>query len=164
MDIKQTTTLDVFTENWKLYQDLLTTAIAPLTADQLRLLPSPTHRPLWVNVAHIIAARAYWFGGILGEGDDAFRAMRTWDDDGSPERTAADLIAGLDATWALMADCFARWTPDDLVKTFPRKRSDGTSIDRSRNWVIWHVLEHDLHHGGEVSLLLGINSLGAPDL
>jgi len=26
------------------------------------------------------------------------------------------------------------------------------------------VLEHDLHHGGEVSLLLGMNGLQGPDL
>jgi uncharacterized damage-inducible protein DinB len=164
MDLNQTTTLDVFYENWKMYQELLKTAIAPLTADQLRLCPSPNHRPLWVNIAHIIAGRSLWFCTILGEGDETLRVMRTWDDDGQPERSAAELIAGLDATWALMADCLARWTPDDLVQTFPRKRADGTTIDRSRNWVIWHVLEHDLHHGGEVSLLLGINGLAAPDL
>jgi uncharacterized damage-inducible protein DinB len=90
--------------------------------------------------------------------------MRTWDDDGQPERSAAELVAALEATWALMTDCFARWTPDDLTQTFLRKRADGTTIDRSRNWVIWHVLEHDLHHGGEVSLWLGINGLAAPDL
>ena len=34
----------------------------------------------------------------------------------------------------------------------------------SRQWVIWHVIEHDLHHGGEVSLMLGTHGLAAPDL
>jgi len=27
-----------------------------------------------------------------------------------------------------------------------------------------HVLEHDLHHGGEIALTLGTNGLPAPDL
>jgi hypothetical protein len=38
------------------------------------------------------------------------------------------------------------------------------SYDVSRSWVIYHVLEHDLHHGGEVSLILGMNKLQAPDI
>ena len=25
----------------------------------------------------------------------------------------------------------------------------------TRQWIIWHVLEHEIHHGGELSLALG---------
>ena len=31
----------------------------------------------------------------------------------------------------------------------------------SRSWVIYHVLEHDLRHGGELSLILGMHRLRA---
>ena len=24
----------------------------------------------------------------------------------------------------------------------------------TRQWVIWHLMEHDLHHGGEISITL----------
>ncbi len=34
----------------------------------------------------------------------------------------------------------------------------------TRPWVIWHLIEHDLHHGGEVSLTLGTHGLAAPGL
>jgi uncharacterized damage-inducible protein DinB len=27
--------------------------------------------------------------------------------------------------------------------------------------VVWHVLEHDLHHGGEISLTLGMHGIDA---
>jgi len=30
--------------------------------------------------------------------------------------------------------------------------------------VIWHLIEHDLHHGGEIALTLGLHGLAAPDL
>jgi len=30
--------------------------------------------------------------------------------------------------------------------------------------VIWQVIEHDLHHGGELSFSLGMHNLAAPDL
>ncbi|HEX4716084.1 MAG TPA: DinB family protein [Ktedonobacteraceae bacterium] len=29
----------------------------------------------------------------------------------------------------------------------------------TRQWIIWHVIEHDLHHGGEISLILGTHGL-----
>jgi uncharacterized damage-inducible protein DinB len=44
------------------------------------------------------------------------------------------------------------------------RRWDGKIVDLSRAWVVWHVLEHDLHHGGELSLTLGMHGLQAPDI
>jgi hypothetical protein len=34
----------------------------------------------------------------------------------------------------------------------------------TRQWVIWHLIEHDLHHGGEISLTLGMYGLVAPEI
>jgi uncharacterized damage-inducible protein DinB len=31
-------------------------------------------------------------------------------------------------------------------------------------WVIWHVLEHEIHHRGETYLMLGLMGLEAPDM
>jgi uncharacterized damage-inducible protein DinB len=31
-------------------------------------------------------------------------------------------------------------------------------------WVIWHVLEHEIHHRGEIFLMLGLQGLEAPDI
>ena len=38
---------------------------------------------------------------------------------------------------------------------------NGHTSSKSRAWVVWHVLEHDLHHGGEVSLTLGVHGIPA---
>jgi uncharacterized damage-inducible protein DinB len=34
----------------------------------------------------------------------------------------------------------------------------------TRGWVIWHVIEHDIHHGGEIAYSLGMHGLTAPDI
>ncbi|HVB25083.1 MAG TPA: DinB family protein, partial [Ktedonobacteraceae bacterium] len=34
----------------------------------------------------------------------------------------------------------------------------------TRQWVIWHLIEHDVHHGGEISFILGMHGLAAIDL
>ena len=38
----------------------------------------------------------------------------------------------------------------------------GTSA--SMLWVIWHVIEHEIHHRGELSLILGMLGREAPDV
>ncbi len=47
-----------------------------------------------------------------------------------------------------------------MRQTFPDDW-DGQHVDLSRAWVFWHVMEHDLHHGGELSLILGMHGLPA---
>jgi hypothetical protein len=34
----------------------------------------------------------------------------------------------------------------------------------SRQWVIWRITSHDLHHGGELAILLGLQGIDIPDL
>jgi uncharacterized damage-inducible protein DinB len=31
-------------------------------------------------------------------------------------------------------------------------------------WAVWHVLEHEIHHRGEVFLMLGLMGIEAPDI
>ena len=42
-----------------------------------------------------------------------------------------------------------------------RPRGDRTV---TRGWVVWHVLEHDVHHGGEISQILGSHDLPPLDM
>ena len=46
-----------------------------------------------------------------------------------------------------------------MQKTFP-----DDPVDLSRAWVVWHVLEHDLFHGGEISFALGMHGLTGIDI
>ena len=90
-------------------------------------------------------------------------AFDPWDEDGAPPRTAAELVEGLEATWQMIRDCLDRWTPAMLDDPFTRERPHGT-VTRTRQWILWHVIEHDLHHGGELCLTLGMHGLPVPDL
>lgn len=156
-------TLDIIYDNWRIYNDKLRDAIAPLTAGQLRLQPAPGMWPLQQLLQHIVGVRAGWFCGTLQEADEAIEAYMEWGQWESPPRTAAELAQGLDDTWAFIESRMRRWTAEDLAVTFPDETDEGV-FDVSRSWVVYHVLEHDLHHGGEVSLLLGMNKLPGPNI
>ncbi|MFN8483562.1 MAG: DinB family protein [Anaerolineae bacterium] len=156
-------TLDVIYENWQGYQEKLRNSIALLTSEQLALQPAPHMWPLGQIVQHIISVRAGWFSGTLLDEDAAMTAYMLWGQRESPDRSAAELARGLEETWAFIEARLQRWTPDDCAMTF-LDEWEGQTYELSRSWVIYHVLEHDLHHGGEVSLILGMNGLPSLDL
>jgi uncharacterized damage-inducible protein DinB len=153
-------TLTRFYASWKEYQDHIKDAVAPLTAEQLALRAAPGLRSIGENAAHIIGCRVGWFTYTLGEDAGADLKAVRWDEPGGPARSAAELVQGLDRTWQMMADRLARWSPADMQETFPDDW-DGTIVHLSRAWIVWHLIEHDLHHGGEISLTLGMHGIPA---
>jgi uncharacterized damage-inducible protein DinB len=156
-------TLAFLAEGWHAYQAQLREALAPLTREQLGLRAAPHLRSIDELACHIIAVRAGWYHRVLHEGDEAFGAFSAWDNADAPTLTAEELVSGLDATWQVMQEALAHFTPDDLTHTVAAER-DGQRFTFRRGWVVWHVIEHDLHHGGEIGYSLGMHGLRAPDL
>lgn len=154
-------TLTTFYAQWKNYQEHIKASVAPLTAEQLTLRAAPGLRSVGENTLHIIGCRAGWFTYVLKEDvGEEVKAMTAWDERGAAPRTAAELVKGLDVTWSMMADRLARWSDADMRETF-QDDWDGEIVQLSRAWIVWHVMEHDLHHGGEVSLTLGMHGIPA---
>jgi uncharacterized damage-inducible protein DinB len=169
-------TLQPLYDGWAKHNDLLVGALRDLTPEQLALRPGPDMWSVWQLAGHAAGARTYWFHDNLGEGDpdlrDLFRVATTtvpdlpiedagWEDDEDHPRTADELVDALGRTWSMIDRCLRRWTPEDLAAEFARP---GSSRVHTRGWVIWHLMEHDVHHGGEISLILGSNGIPALDL
>ena len=66
-------------------------------------------------------------------------------------------------TWATINDSLQRWTLADLSYTFSGI-DEGEPYSFTRQWILWHLLEHDLHHGGEIALTLGANDIAIWDI
>jgi uncharacterized damage-inducible protein DinB len=156
-------TLDEIFENWRIHNGKLCGAVASLTNAQLGLQPAKGMWPLGQILQHIVSVRAGWFAGTLQENDETMQAYMSWGQRESPERSATELVRGLEETMAFIELRLNKWTPEDFAKTFPDEW-DGKVYQVSRNWVTYHVLEHDLHHGGEASLILGMHGLKTIDL
>ena len=157
-----------FYAGWDVYQQHLVAAIAPLTAEQLALRSSPQNWSVGMIVTHIVAGRAWWFHMRMGEGSADLDSLELWDlgicEGGEdPLHSAAELVAGLERTWQMIQNALAHLTPADLEQIFPHP-DGGDRPARSRQWMVWHVLEHDIHHGGELSYILGAHGLAAVDL
>jgi uncharacterized damage-inducible protein DinB len=156
-------TLTTIFDSWKQYQEHIASAIAPLTAEQMMLRAAPDMRSIGELAVHIVGCRAGWFTYVLGEGDGTptgaeMQAIAEWDEPNAPARTPAQLVEALGTTWQFMMDSVARWSADDMQTTF-EDDWDGVKVRLSRAWILYHVMEHDLHHGGELSLTLGMHGI-----
>ena len=152
-----------FYKGWTNYQNMIIKAIAPLTEQQLTFRAAPGLRSIGENLTHIIAVRVRWFHDLMGEGDENIASVGAWDRKGQPVRTAAELVDGLERSMQFVQGCLSRWTPTDLEYVFSGVH-EGEEYALSRQWVIWHVIEHDLFHGGEMFFTMGAHGLPAPDL
>lgn len=154
--------LMTFYQGWETYQQSLVETTVPLSSTQLALPVAPHHWSIGMVLTHMIGSRVFWFQRWLGEGDPG---LVHWDEDQQAVRTPAELVAGLEESWHLIADALARWTPADLGQLFPTpaflsEEEQQFFPPQTRQWIIWHVLEHEIHHGGELSLALG--GIGLP--
>jgi len=52
---------------------------------------------------------------------------------------------------------------NDLSMTIAQEYQ-GKTYAVSYQWVIWRVITHDVQHGGEIALMLGMQGLPAPEL
>ena len=171
-----TPVLQPFYEGWEIHQRGLLGALRDLGPDQLALRPAPGQMAIWQLASHMAGSRAYWLHDVLGEGDPAIRDMfrietttvpdlpldkAGWEDDENHPRTAAEIIQAFHATWAVVTDCLDRWTADDMTARIPQR---GTGRETTRGWVIWHLMEHEAHHGGAISSVLGANGLPSLDI
>lgn len=150
-------------DGWHTYQTALIDALRPLTADQLQLRAAPHLRTVGEIATHIVKTRAGWFYFDLEEQNETLKEIVDWPKTDEQPRTAAELVAGLETTWTILQAIINDWTAEQWAKTFTAVDDYG-EWSFSRAWVVWHLIEHDLHHGGEISLTLGIHGVRALDI
>jgi uncharacterized damage-inducible protein DinB len=144
-------------ESWQYYQDELVRVIAPLTEEHMRSRLVPGLRSLGEIAEHIVRARALWLPRALGVGNPALEPLSDWDEPEDPPRTAAEVVRGLELTWQILAPLLALSPADG-------QRDAVSDEEAARLKIVWGLFEHELHHGGELSFVLGAYGLPAPDM
>ncbi|MCB8984509.1 MAG: hypothetical protein H6659_11835 [Ardenticatenaceae bacterium] len=136
-------------ESWQDYQDALKRAIVPLTETQLQQRLLPGQRTPGEIAAHIVFGRALHLHRVLGEAAAELIPLHRWDQEDDVPRTAVEIVQGLDLTWRTITNCLMRGAPTD----------DLSAEEAEVVQTVWGLLDHDLPHAGELSLLLGAAGL-----
>lgn len=141
---------------WDNYRQRVNAALAPLSAEQLAL-PAAPNQPIGELFGHLVGARFWWFHQWMGEPEPP--ALVDWGTD-QDLRDATSLLNALELTWQVISPALRRWTAADMQQVFPPPASVAPGrASCTREWIVWHVLEHEIHHGGELSLALGSHGL-----
>jgi uncharacterized damage-inducible protein DinB len=138
--------------HWATVRQGLVQALSTLTDEQLDFTPREGMRSLGEIARHIAHAEESWLHHwIVGKHG------------GLPEYTAEDYPT-VESIKALLAEVHAR--TEDYLETL-----DIADLDRPFktfwgkrgpiSWVIWHVLEHEIHHRGEIYLMMGFVGMTA---
>ena len=154
---------------WEGYQQSLVSAVHGLTPENLRYRPHPEHRSVGEIVGHIAYGRIDWFHRMKAPGSAElnqeitpyYKGEALLHDSVSEDPEA--LIYWLEASWRMVESNLQRWTVVDLATTF---RFTYWEVEYAipYQWVIWRILSHDIHHGGQLSTLLVQQGIDLPDL
>jgi uncharacterized damage-inducible protein DinB len=151
-------------DGWDGYHTSIVHAIEPLTVEQLRWRPKPKLRSVGEVASHIAFGRISWFARMPAPGSAVLEARAAaFGGEAVAAEDHAAILAWLGDSWQMIVDTLNQWTTADLAHTY-RHEYHGQVYAVSYQWTIWRILTHDIHHGGELALLLGLQGLEVPEL
>jgi uncharacterized damage-inducible protein DinB len=138
-----------------------------LTPDELYWQPAPGMNTIGMLLAHIALVEVAWIGAAA-RGLDFFQIDELpvkWADSGVPlpaDAAPPAALRGKDLAFyddllararAFTRKALAPLTDADLALRRSRIRRDGTHVDYNVGWALYHVLEHEAGHYGQINLL-----------
>ena len=168
------TTLGAIFEGWNGYQASLEHAIKPLTTEQLRRRPQPKVRSLGEIIRHLALGRINWLARMSAPGiEDVCQRVPNWFtdsdrarhvvEDSLPSDNSAALTQWLELSWRPIERMLDEWTVEDLFRTYLHQFRD-TLYDVSNQWTLWRIMSHDVHHGGQIAMMLACQGIPAFEL
>jgi uncharacterized damage-inducible protein DinB len=161
-------------EGWDGYQTSLVRAAEPLTPEQLAFRTAPHRRSVGELVRHISFGRLTWFRRMAVPGVEEVAArVPQWFTDREGNRHAVEesapaddrkaLLQWLHWSWLPIRRVLTDWTTNDLATTY-RHRYQGKTYAVSHQWTIWRIMAHDIHHGGQIAMLLATQGIRCVEL
>ena len=167
--------LSTIFEGWEGYQQSIVNAVKPLAREQLIWRPGENFNTVGELVRHISLGRITWFMRMDAPGSAELASqIPEWEQDSDGNRdivehsipiaeNSAALVQWLENTWRMIEKTLSAWNVSDIAQTYPHTWN-GKIYTPSRQWTIWRILNHDIHHGGELSLMLGMQGIEAFEL
>jgi len=133
--------------HWELVRQGLLETMEKFSEDELGYAPFEGAWPVGQIMLHIADCEDNWLHGVVrGEFEPwVFYKLADYP-------TKAAIKGMLDAAHQRTTAFLANLDEGDLDTEY--QTPDGESL--TLRWIIWHVLEHEIHHRGELSLIVGL--------
>src|ERR1700733_2417457 len=66
-------------------------------------------------------------------------------------------------SWLMIEKTLSTWNVSDLGTTY-RHTWNGQTYLNSRQWTVWRIMAHDIHHGGQIARILAEQDIEAFEL
>jgi uncharacterized damage-inducible protein DinB len=151
-------------DGWDTYQVSIVHAVEPLSTEQLAYRPAAQLRSVGEIASHISLGRIGWFERMNApRSKDLARKAAALESEVSISTSRAAILEWLEASWQMIDETLTNWTFADLARTYLHT-CYGNIYRISFQWTIWRILAHDLHHGGELGLVLGMQRITVSEL
>ena len=134
--------------HWERVQRGTLTVIDHFHDSDLSFRPFPNAWPAGEIMLHIAGAEDGWFRHVV------WREVSDWPPDARlDDHASRDAIKTVISTVHIRTVAYlATLDENDLQRRIDLPWGGAASL----SWVIWHVIEHEIHHRGELSLILGL--------
>jgi uncharacterized damage-inducible protein DinB len=133
--------------HWEQVRNDLLKTIGQFKEEELTFIPFDGAWPVGQIMLHIADCEDNWLHGVIrGE----FKPWIWYPL--ADHSTKADIVDMLDKARARTIPFLEGLGEGNLDEKFTNPNGDQFTM----RWIIWHVLEHEIHHRGELSLILGL--------
>ncbi|MGB3714538.1 MAG: DinB family protein [Candidatus Promineifilaceae bacterium] len=134
--------------HWKQVRDDLLSTIDKFDDEELTFVPFESSMSAGQIMLHIGDAEEGWFRYVVS------RVLEEWPDYDLEAYPTTEAIKDQLITVHTRTEKFLESLGlNDLERIIDMPKRD---YRLSLGWIIWHVLEHEIHHRGELSLILGM--------
>ena len=141
-------------DHWDEVRRDLLRAVDYLSDDELRFVPREGLWSLGQVICHVAGSEDGWLGWARGEASEGVEYRAT---DYPTIGDVKGLLAGVhERTLATLRELDTADFSREVVTPWGERCTLG--------WVIWHVLEHEIHHRGEIYLMIGLLGREAPEI
>lgn len=132
-------------------------ALRKMTPEQLRWKPEGWDRSSWDLAVHMADCEWHWIYR------NALR-KEPWEKRWDPEQFKD--LAELLAFWTKIHRTTVQWLEDSPLTELRRKYSmpypDFPAA--TMNWLVYHVMEHEIHHRGQIFMLMRMQGVEPPEI
>ncbi|MFC2037623.1 DinB family protein [Chloroflexota bacterium] len=141
--------------HWRNVRHDLLRALDMVSDDQLAFVPREGLWSLGRVARHIASAEDGWFRYVVAGELDGW--PRFGAEDYATVASIQELLAQVHEHTEVYLATLDESDLDRMVST-------PWGEDLSLRWIVWHVVEHEIHHRGEIYLMLGLMGMEAPDI
>ena len=141
--------------HWETIRTEMIDGVSALTQDQLDWKPSGWNSSIADLLRHISEAELWWLGDVVLK-KNIYRDLTA---DLAPDLES--IIKELETSHKYVLDALLPKTVESLNEVYQIPKSEEK---RSFQWILWHTIEHEMRHRGQIFMMMRLQGVAPPNV